>query len=135
MIPDNKEIVKKWAPDVSIFPAVQERFELTMSGLIEVFLKDAGDYAQEKFIKCCAQQIRPNEKLLLLTEGIHPSQLGEDFINKETIVSKMQSIESQILSLVSWIHKNTIIYMSTYAAILEQKHADSNNKEVYLPGA
>lgn len=135
MIPDNKEIIKKWAPDVSIFPAVQERFELTMSGLIEVFFKDAGDYAQEKFINCCAQQIRPNEKLLLITEGINPSQLKDLAYDKKTIILKMQSIESQMLNLVSRMHKNTIIYMATFTATLEQKNADNINKGVYLPGA
>lgn len=105
------ENVTIWGAHVSIFPNVQKRFEDVVKTLLELYLKNADDYAQEKFIKTCAEQIRPIEKFLLYTGGLHPCQVYTNrSFDREALLKKSLEIEKKIFSLVNRMYSNTMAY-------------------------
>lgn len=104
----NKSI-EIWGKNISQFESVQKEFERVVGSLLETYFKKSDDYTQEKFIKCCADQIRPLEKLLLLQEGIKPNEIS---MNPQKIMEVFKTTENTMLSCINRMFRHTITYLT-----------------------
>lgn len=105
-------IVAQWAAGTSQFSAVQERFEEVVSSMIETLLPGLNEYGQEKFIKCCREQVCYLERLLLCQKGLHPGKLGKlTPYQRMTATQTLKEIEKVMMAHVNRMFRNTAIFL------------------------
>jgi len=84
--------------DISLFPAVRDKFYDVICSLLDLFFKDASDYARENFIRSCVEQIKPVERLILI------KALQNNFDRQVT--------ERQMIEIVEKMFRHAAIYLT-----------------------
>ncbi|MFX4261269.1 hypothetical protein ACOBQJ_03595 [Pelotomaculum propionicicum] len=106
-------IVILWSKGLSQFASVQEEFERLVGNLVNLQLRKADDYALEKFIKSCVDQVRPIEKLMMFQYGVDHSQIAKIRTPAElkAVSNKMKVIEKTMLGIVRRMHRHSLIFL------------------------
>lgn len=94
----NARFVSTWARGTSQFPAVQQRFETvvaSMLNVLDIVQPEINEYAKEKFVKCCKDQVYYLERLLITRKGAYD----------------LKKIEDIMLAQVNRMYRNNIIFL------------------------